>query len=102
MEYSGVQFQLGFLGYNFCLGGEKLKTLPLMSNFEKIIRLKRISLFRLNQRRRIRINGKIDRIQVTKIFLPICTTRYTRDIKILISKLNVQSYHDSTFFLTTE
>lgn len=75
MEYSGVQFQLGFLGYNFCLGGEKLKTLPLMSNFEKIIRLKRISLFRLNQRRRIWINGKIDRIQVTKIFLPICTTR---------------------------
>lgn len=75
MEYSGVQFQLGFLGYNFCLGGEKLKTLPLMSNFEKIIRLKRISLFRLNQRRRIWINGKIDRIQVTKIFFPICTTR---------------------------
>lgn len=83
MEYSGVQFQLGFLGYNFCLGGEKLKTLPLMSNFEKIIRLKRISLFRLNQPSEGEYGsmGKLIEFKLQRFFFPFVRLANTRDIK---------------------
>lgn len=46
--------------------------------------------------------GKLIEFKLQRFFFPFVRLANTRDIKILISKLNVQSYHDSTFFLTTE